>query len=48
MILFINTKIKNKATSNLKIQQVLSFLCLKDVNIYLRHETFEFDIGTVN
>ena len=41
-------KIKNKATSNIKIQQVLSSLSLKDVGIYLRDGPFSSDIGIVN
>ena len=41
-------KLKNKATSNIKIQQVLSSLSLKDVGIYLRDGHFESDIGIVN
>ena len=40
--------LKNKATSNLKIQQVLSSLSLNDVWIYLRDGTFKSDIGIVN
>ena len=40
--------LKNKATSNIKIQQVLSSLSLKDVGIYLRHGPFSSDIGIVN
>ena len=40
--------LKNKATSNIKIQQVLSSLSLKDVGIYLRDGPFESDIGIVN
>ena len=40
--------LKNKATSNIKIQQVLSSLSLNDVWIYLRDEPFESDIGIVN
>ena len=40
--------LKNKATSNIKIQQVLSSLSLSDVGIYLRDGTFESDIGIVN
>ena len=40
--------LKNKATSNIKIQQVLSFLSLNDVGIYLRDGAFESDIGIVN
>ena len=41
-------KLKNKATSNIKIQQVLSSLSLNDVGIYLRDGPFESDIGVVN
>ena len=41
-------KLKNKATSNIKIQQVLSSLSLNDVGIYLRDGLFESDIGIVN
>ena len=40
--------LKNKATSNTKIQQVLSSLSLNDVGIYLRDGPFESDIGIVN
>ena len=40
--------LKNKATSNIKIQQVLSSLSLNDVGIYLGDGPFEFDIGIVN
>ena len=40
--------LKNKATSNIKIQQVLSSLSLKDVGTYLRGGLFESDIGVVN
>ena len=40
--------LKNKATSNIKIQQVLSSLSLKDVGIYLRDGPFESDISIVN
>ena len=39
---------KNKATLNIKIQQVLSSLSLKDIGIYLRDGPFESDIGIVN
>ena len=38
-------KLKNKATSNLKIQQVLSSVSLNDVGIFLRDGPFESDIG---
>ena len=41
-------KSKNRATSNIKIQQVLSSLSLKDVGIYLRDGPFSSDIGIVN
>ena len=41
-------KSKNKATSNIKIQQILSSLSLNDVAIYLREYPFKFDIGIVN
>ena len=37
-----------KATSNIKIQQVLSSLGLSDVGIYLRDGPFESDIGIAN
>ena len=40
--------LKNKATSNIKIQQVLSSLSLNDVGIYLRDRPFESEIGVVN
>ena len=40
--------LKNKATSNIKIQQVLSSLSLNDVGIFLRDGPFESDIGIVN
>ena len=41
-------KLKNEATSNIKIQQVFSSLSLIDVGIYLRDGPFESDIGIVN
>ena len=40
--------LKNKATSNMKIQQVLSSLSLNNVGVYLRDGPFESDIGIVN
>ena len=40
--------IKNKTTSNLKLQQVLSSSSLDDVGIYLRDGPFLGDIGVVN
>ena len=41
-------KLKNEATSNIKIQQVLSSLSLNDVGIYLRDGPFSSDNGIVN
>ena len=41
-------KLKNKTTSNIKIQQVFSSFSLKDVGIYLRDGPFSSDIGIVN
>ena len=41
-------KLKNKATSNIKIHQILSSLSLSDIEIYLRDGPFESDIGIVN
>ena len=38
---------KNKATSNIKIQQVLSSIGLNNVGIYLRDGPFDSDIGIV-
>ena len=40
--------LKNKATSNIKIQQVLNSIGLNNVNIYLRDGPFKSDIGIVN
>ena len=40
--------LKNKATSNIKIQQVLDSMGLNNVGIYLRDGPFESDIGIVN
>ena len=40
--------LKNKATSNIKIQQVLPSLSLIDVGIYLRDGPFKTDIGIIN
>ena len=40
--------LKNKATSNIKIQQVLSSLSLNDVGIYLRDGPFESNVCIVN
>ena len=41
-------RLKNKATSNIKIQQVLNSIGLNSVEIYLRDGPFESDIGIVN
>ena len=40
--------IKNKATSKIKIQKVLTSVGLDNVNIYLRDGPFASDIGIVN
>ena len=40
--------LKNKATSNIKIQKVLNSIGLNNVGIYLRDGPFESDIGIVN
>ena len=40
--------LKNKATSNIKIQQVLDSIGLNNIGIYLRVGPFSSDIGTVN
>ena len=46
---FINKyNLKYKATSNIKIYQLLSSLSFIDVGIYLREEPFKTDIGIVN
>ena len=40
--------LKNKATSNIKVQQILSYLGLSDVGIYLKDGPFSSNIGIVN
>ena len=40
--------LKNKATSNIKIQKVLDSIGLNNVNIYLRDGPFLSDIGIVD
>ena len=40
--------LKNKATLNIKIQQVLKSIELTNVGIYLRDGLFESDIGIIN
>ena len=40
--------LKNKATSNIKIQKVLDSMRLNNVAIYLRDGSFSSDIGIVN
>ena len=40
--------LKNKATSNAKLYQILCSIGLNNVGIYLRDGVFEFDIGIVN
>ena len=47
-MIFFEKKIKNKATSNIKIQQVLGSIRLDNVGIYLRDGPFLSDIGRVN
>ena len=45
---FINKyKLKNRATSDMKIQQVVSSLVLNDVGIYLQEGLLSSDIGIV-
>ena len=41
-------KLKNKATSNIKIQQTLDCIGLDNVGIYLRDDPFSSNIGIVN
>ena len=41
-------KLKNKATSDVKLKQVLDSIRLYDVGIYLRDRPFSNDIGVVN
>ena len=41
-------KLKNKTTSIIKIQQVLSSLFLEDFGTYLRDRPFSSDIGIVS
>ena len=41
-------KLKDKATSNIKIQKVLTSIGLGNVNIYLRDGSFSGGIGIVN
>ena len=43
-----NYNLRNKATSNIEKQQVLSSLSLNEVGIYLRDGPFESNIGIVN
>ena len=40
--------LKNKSTSNIKIQKILTSIGLDNVNIYLRDGPFSSDIGIVN
>ena len=40
--------LKNKATSNMKIQKVLTSIGLDNINIYLRDGPFSTDVGIVN
>ena len=43
-----NYNLRNKATSNVKIEQVLNSIGLNNVGIYLRDGPFRSDIGIVN
>ena len=43
-----NYKLKDKATSNIKIYQVLDSIGLNSVRIYLRDGPFKSDMGIVN
>ena len=43
-----NDFVHKKATSNIKIQKVLSYLSLNDIGIYLGDGPFLGDIGVVN
>ena len=43
-----NYNLKNRATSNIKIQKILTSIGLDNVNIYLRDGPFSSDIGIVN
>ena len=40
--------LKNKATSNIKLQQVLNSIGLNNVNVYLRDGPFLSDVGILN
>ena len=40
--------LKNKATSNIKVQQVLNSIGLNNVYIYVRDGPFSSDVGIVN
>ena len=40
--------LQNKATSNIKIQKVLTSVGLDNVNIYLKDGPFSSDVGIVN
>ena len=44
----LKNNLKNKATSNIEKQQILSCLGLSDVGIYLRDGPFSTDVGIVN
>ena len=48
MILLKKHNLKNKATSNIKIQKVLTSIGLDNVGIYLRDGPFKSNIGVVN
>ena len=41
-------KLKNKATSNIKVRQVLNSIGLDNVGIYFRDDLFKCDVGIFN
>ena len=43
-----NYNLKNEATSNIKIQQVLNSISSNNVGLYFRDRPFSSDIGIVN
>ena len=47
-MILVKYSLENEATPNIKIRQVLSFVGLSDVGIYLRDGPFQSDIGIVS
>ena len=41
-------KVKNKATSNIKLQQIFSSIGLNNADMYLRGELFSTDVGIIS